>query len=101
MSLDRISFDTGVSGQVQGDIQGIISRLESLISERDAQVAEAMADFQMDGVDAEYQHVEKRWHNASNEVRSIINLVRQTLSNNDETAVSTQSRARNAVANIG
>ena len=98
MSLDRISFDTGVSGQVQGDIQGIVSRLEALIGERDAQVAEAMSDFQMDGVDAEYQHVEKRWHNASNEVRGIISLVRES---NDETAVSTQSRARNAVANIG
>ena len=101
MSLDRISFDTGVSGQVQGDIQGIVSRLEALIGERDAQVAEAMSDFQMDGVGAEYQHVEKRWHNASNEVRGIISLVRETLASNDETAVSTQSRARNAVANIG
>lgn len=98
---DRISFDTGVSSQVQSDISSIVSRLEALMGERDGQVAAAMSDFQMDGADAEYQHVEQRWKNASGEVRGIIALVRETLLSNDDTAVSTQSRARAAIANIG
>lgn len=101
MSLDRISFDTGVSSQVQSDVQSIASRLESLISERDQQVSAALSDFQMDGADAEYQQVESRWKNASNEVKNIIALIRQTLSENDQTATSTQSRTRSAIANIG
>lgn len=101
MSLDRISYDTNISGQVQSDIHTIVARLESLMAERDQQVAQAMSDFQMDGVDAEYQQVETRWRNASAEVKNIIALVRQTLSSNDETATSTQSRTRAAVANIG
>lgn len=101
MSMDRISFDTGVSSQVQSDVESIASRLESLISERDQQVSAALSDFQMDGADAEYQQVESRWRNASNEVKNIITLIRQTMSENDQTATSTQSRTRSAIANIG
>lgn len=101
MSMDRISFDTGVSSQVQSDVESIASRLESLISQRDQQVSAALSDFQMDGADAEYQQVETRWRNASNEVKSIIQLIRTTLAENDGTATSTQSRTRSAIANIG
>lgn len=101
MSMDRISFDTGVSSQVQSDVQSIASRLESLIAERDQQVSAALSDFQMDGADAEYQQIESRWRNASNEVKNIISLIRQTMAENDQTATSTQSRTRSAIANIG
>lgn len=101
MSMDRISFDTGVSSQVQSDVQSIASRLESLIAERDQQVSAALSDFQMDGADAEYQQIETRWRNASNEVKNIISLIRQTMAENDQTATSTQSRTRSAIANIG
>lgn len=101
MSLDRISYDTGVSSQVESEISQITSRLESLINERDQQVMNALSDFQMDGADAEYQQVETRWKNASNEVRNIIALVRQTLEENSQTALSTQNKTRSAIANIG
>ncbi|QQR99711.1 MAG: pore-forming ESAT-6 family protein [Austwickia sp.] len=100
-STDRISFDTGVSGTVQGDIAGIVARLETLIAERDRQVAAAMADFQADGVSEQYQSVELRWKNASHEVRTIIDLVKSTLTRNDETATAAQGRARGAVEAIG
>ncbi|TLP92231.1 hypothetical protein FEF26_14980 [Nesterenkonia salmonea] len=99
--MDRISFDTGVSSQVQSDVESIASRLESLIAERDQQVSAALSDFQMDGADAEYQQVESRWRNASHEVKNIITLIRQTMAENDQTATSTQSRTRSAIANIG
>jgi len=42
-----------------------------------------------------------RWKSASQEVRTIINLVKTTMMRNDETAGTTQSRARTAVQNIG
>ncbi|TLP92346.1 hypothetical protein FEF26_14855 [Nesterenkonia salmonea] len=91
MSMDRISFDTGVSSQVQSDVESIASRLESLIAERDQQVSAALSDFQMDGADAEYQQVESRWRNASHEVKNIITLIRQTMAENDQTATSTST----------
>ncbi|GAA1347380.1 pore-forming ESAT-6 family protein [Falsarthrobacter nasiphocae] len=101
MSADRISFDTDASQNVQGDIQGIVSRLETLMSQRDQQVATAMSDFQMDGASDEYQHVETRWKNASGEVKQIIHLIKTTLGDNDQTATQTQSKTRTAISNIG
>lgn len=97
---DRISFDTDVSAQVQNDVTGIVNRLESVMNERDRQVNAAMSEFQMDGASDEYQHVETRWKNASQEVRIIISLIRSTLGENDQTATSTQSKTRAAIANI-
>ncbi|MFC5058557.1 pore-forming ESAT-6 family protein [Saccharothrix xinjiangensis] len=99
--MDRTSFDTGASAQVQGDLMGIIGRLEALIGRRDGQVAQAMADFQADGVSEEYQVVETRWNRAATEVRQIIDLVKQTMTRNDESATTALSRAASAVQGIG
>lgn len=99
--LDRRSFDTGPSQQVQSDLAGIVARLESAISARQADVNAAMADFSADGVSEDYRAVETRWNNAANEVRQIIEMVKQTMARNDETAGSTLSRARSAVQSIG
>lgn len=101
MSTDRRSFDTGVSGQVQGDLGGVVARLESTIAQRQADVNAAMSDFSADGVSEEYRSVEQRWNNAANEVRAIIDLVKTTMARNDETAGSALSRARSAVQGIG
>lgn len=101
MALDRRSFDTSVSQQVQGDLAGIIGRLEATISQRSADVNAAMADFQADGVSDGYRVVEDRWNRAATEVRQIIDLVRNTMTRNDETATNSLSRARTAVQAIG
>ncbi|WAP51104.1 pore-forming ESAT-6 family protein [Arthrobacter sp. ATA002] len=86
MSQDRLSYDTDTSSAVQGDIQSIVGRLESLIGEREKAVNSAMADFQADGVSEEYQAVENRFRNAATETRNIIGLVKQTLNLNDQSA---------------
>ena len=100
-STDRRSFDTGVSQQVQGDLAGIVARLEANITQRSSDVAAAMADFQADGVDEEYRTVEQRWQNAASEVQQIIALVRTTMTRNDDSANNALTRARGAVAGIG
>jgi hypothetical protein len=100
-SLDRRSFDTGVSQQVQTDLAGIIARLETNISQRTADVNTAMSDFEADGVSEEYRVVEQRWNTAASEVQNIITLVRTTMTQNDDTATTTLSRARAAVTSIG
>ena len=101
MTLDRRSFDTGTSQQVQGDLAAIIARLEATIAQRSADVAAAMADFQADGVSEEYRVVEDRWNRAATEVRQILDLVKTTMVRNDETAAATLARARAAVQSIG
>jgi hypothetical protein len=100
-SMDRRSFDTGISQQVQGDLAGIISRLEANIGQRSADVAAAMSDFTADGVSEEYRVVEDRWNRAATEVRTIIDLVKTTMTRNDETAGTTLAAARSAVQGIG
>ncbi|WP_328538105.1 pore-forming ESAT-6 family protein [Streptomyces sp. NBC_00344] len=100
-SQDRTSYDTGASVEVQGGLQGIIGRLELVLSDRDRAVKAAMADFAADGVSDEYHGKEIRWNRAADEVRNIIRLLRSTLEKNDGTAHSTLSRAKAAVDNIG
>jgi uncharacterized protein YukE len=99
--MHRRAYDTSSSGQTQSDLAGVVARLEANISQRNADVNAAMADFQADGVSDDYQVVEQRWHSAATEVQNIITLVRTTLLNNDETATTTLSRARAAVQGIG
>ncbi|MCN9239945.1 pore-forming ESAT-6 family protein [Streptomyces sp. RY43-2] len=98
---DRRSYDTGASAEVQGGLQGIIGRLETVLGDRDRAVKTAMADYQADGVSDEYHGKEVRWNKAAGEVRDIIQLVRTTLEKNDATAQATLAKARAAVNNIG
>jgi len=98
---DRRSYDTGASADAQGNIQSVIARLEQVITARDGQVKAAMADFTADGVADEYHGKELRWNRASQEVKSIIQLLKTTLEKNDGTAQHTLSRAKAAVDNIG
>lgn len=98
---DRRSYDTGASADVQGSLQGIIGRLETVLGDRDLAVKAAMADYQADGVSDDYHGKEVRWNKAANEVRAIIQLVRGTLEKNDHTAHATLVKARAAVDNIG
>ncbi|KUF13019.1 pore-forming ESAT-6 family protein [Streptomyces silvensis] len=98
---DRRSYDTGASGDVQGNLYIIVGHLERVLGDRDRAVKAAMADYQADGVSDEYHGKEVRWNKAANEVREIIRLVRSTLEENDGTAQTTLSRARAAVNNIG
>ena len=100
-STDRRSYDTGISQQVQSDLTGVVSRLETAISQRSSDVAQAMSDFSADGVSEDYRTVEQRWQSAAGEVQQIITLVRTTLLRNADTASSTLSRARTAVQGIG
>ncbi|MGY5134626.1 pore-forming ESAT-6 family protein [Streptomyces nigrescens] len=99
--MDRRSYDSGASAEAQGNIQAVIGRLEQVIAARDAQVKAAMADFAADGVAEEYHGKEQRWNRASQEVRSIIQLLKTTLEKNDSTAHQTLTRAKAAVDNIG
>ncbi|SEF44102.1 hypothetical protein SAMN04489712_10130 [Thermomonospora echinospora] len=100
MGDGRRSYDTGASGEAQGNIHTIISRLEALIGSRDADVATAMSDFEATGVSEEYRAKELKWHNAANETREIIQLVKATLEKNDEIAQTTLGKAGAAVQAI-
>ena len=77
------------------------SRLESLISQRDTDVRDAMAQYQADGVSEEYRAKETRWNKAASEVRSIISTLRTSLQTTDESAATALSKASAAVDEMG
>ncbi len=97
----RRSYDMAASTEVQANLKTVIARLEQVITDRDAQVKAAMKDFQADGVADEYHGKELRWNSASQEVKSIIRLLKTTLERNDATAQQTLARAKAAVDGIG
>ncbi|TDQ52265.1 pore-forming ESAT-6 family protein [Actinorugispora endophytica] len=96
----RNSYDLGASQEAQTNIHAVMTRLETLIGDHDVDVSNAMGDFEATGVSEEYSAKELKWHNAGNEVREIIRLVRDTLEANDGTAQSALSRASAAVQAI-
>jgi hypothetical protein len=100
-TLDRRSFDTAASAQAQANIAATAAQLEALISTRDAQVRQAMADFTADGVSQEYHGKEVQWHQAASQVRQIIALVKTSLQRDDDSAATALAQAKSAVAGIG
>jgi hypothetical protein len=99
--MDRRSFDLGASGDAQEQFNSAASRLESLITQRDADVRTAMADYTAEGVSDQYAGKELRWHTVAGEVRTIIATLRASLGRNDESARQAMQRAQAAVDSIG
>lgn len=99
--LDRRSWDDGSAETAIENFNRAAAQLEGLISQRDADVRQAMSDYQADGVSAEYQDKETRWHNVADEVRSIVQTLRSSLEDSRDIASTTQANASRAVADIG
>jgi len=99
--LDRRSWDDGSAETAEENFNQAASALEALIAQRDTDVHQAMADYQADGVSAEYQAKEARWTAAASEVRLIIQRMRASLEQSGDIAQTTASKAAQAVAGIG
>jgi uncharacterized protein YukE len=98
---DRRDYDTAAVDAAIDDFYTIAARLESLIEQRDADVALAKSDFQADDVSDDYAAKELRWKNAASNVKSIIDTLRKSLEQSNETAQGTLQKAKSAVANMG
>jgi len=94
------AFNTDSSGEAQANFNRVANQLEALLTLRDQQVKAAMANYLADGVSAEYQGKEQQWNAKASQVRDIINKLRQSLAQNDETALAALKKAGSAVANI-
>ena len=100
-AADRRDFDINASGTAQEHFESVAGRLETLMDQRDKDVKAAMADYVADGASEEYHAKEQQWNTVAGEVRGIIRTLRQSLGQNDETASSALTKARNAVNSIG
>ncbi|MEO5534195.1 MAG: pore-forming ESAT-6 family protein [Pseudolysinimonas sp.] len=98
---DRRDYDTAASQTAQEYFLATAARLETLIDQRNTDVRQAMADYTADGVAEDYAAKELRWKNAADNVKSIIDTVRKSLEQSDESAQAALQKAKSAVANIG
>jgi len=99
--INRRDFDLAASQTAQENFLAVASQLEALIEQRNADVRTAISDYEATGVSEEYAAKELRWKNAADGVKSIINTLRQSMAQNDETAQAAVNRAKSSVANIG
>ena len=100
-NMELRSYDIGASQGAQANFESVASRLESLISQRDTDVHDAMAQYQADGVSEEYRAKETRWNKVVSEVRSIISTLRTSLQTTDESAATALSKASATVDEMG
>lgn len=100
-NMERRSYSIDASQGAQANFESVASRLESLISQRDTDVRDAMAQYQADGVSEEYRAKETRWNKAASEVRSIISTLRTSLQTTDESVATALSKASAAVDEMG
>ncbi|WP_408632856.1 hypothetical protein [Myceligenerans pegani] len=87
--MERRDDDADASVQAQENLDRVTARLEAMI---EREVAAAMADG--DGASGEYRTKEQRWNAAANDVRNVIQLMRQSLEENDGTAQRLQNKAK-------
>ena len=100
-NMERRSYSIDASQGAQANFESVASRLESLISQRDTDVRDAMTQYQADGVSEEYRAKETRWNKTVSEVRSIISTLRTSLQTTDESAATALSKASAAVDEMG
>jgi uncharacterized protein YukE len=98
---DRRDYDTAAVDGAIDEFYATAARLEQLIEARNADVRAAMADYTADGVSEEYAAKELRWKNAAENVKTIVDTLRRSLEQSNETAQGTLQRAKSAVANMG
>ena len=94
---DRLAFDISHSESAQQNFLAVATRLEQLIAERDKEVKTAMADARIDGADATYLAKEQRWTTISDNTKSIVQALKQAMTQNDATAQNALSKAKAAV----
>lgn len=94
------AYNTDSSADAQTNFNTVANQLEALLNLRDQQVKAAMAQYLATNVSDEYLGKEQQWHAKAGEVRDIIRLLRQSLQQNDETALAALKKAGQAVASI-
>lgn len=94
---DTNAYDVGVSQMVQDDFYTAAANLEAAITRHDADVAAAMSEYEADEVSDAHRQMEKQWTDGGNDVKEVIQLLRTSLSQNDEVAVRTIRGAMKAI----
>ena len=96
-NVDRNDYSVGASQAAQSNFESVAARLEAALDRRDADVKQALAEYQADGVSDEYAALEQQWNAAGAQVRSIISTIRGSLEQNDDIAIRALQQARASI----
>lgn len=95
--MDRNDYSVAASQAAQANFESIAAQLEAALDRRDLDVRNAMAQYYADGVSEKYQELGRQWNQAGAQVRQIISLLRNSLSQNDDIAVRAGAQAAAAI----
>lgn len=95
------SYDTAASGEVQAAVKRLAGQIESIISQHSSNVDKVMSGVTASGVKENYLAVEAKYKKSASEVLGIIQMLLQTMGDNDATAAETLKKAQAAVDRIG
>ncbi len=98
---NRNSYDTAASGEVQSKINSLSGQISGLIATHKQNVTAALSDASASGVTENYRAVEDRFNKAADQTLAIIQSLKETLAQNDQTAAATLKKASAAVDGIG
>ena len=97
---ELISWDDGAADAALVNFNQAAYALEALIAQRDTDVCQAMAEYQADGVSAEYQAKEAQWRAAAEATREVITTLRHSLEQAAEIAAAGGQQAAASAARV-
>ncbi|MCT2087765.1 hypothetical protein M3D92_00445 [Micrococcus terreus] len=95
--MTTIKYDAGAAEQYEADVAAIAGRIEGILGDREAQKNYVASNYQATDNDAEYDTVEKKWLEAGDAVKRIVEKARNLMIENDVTASNAHKRASDAI----
>lgn len=99
--MNRNSYDTAASSEVQTTINNLSGQISALIAAHKQNVTAALSDASASGVTENYRAVEEQFDSAAESTLAIIQSLKDTMAANDATAAATLKKASAAVDGIG
>lgn len=92
-----IKYDSGATATYEGDVRTIAGRIEGIIGDREAQRNFVAENYESTDNDADYDAIEKKWIDAADAVKAIVDRARELMEENDDTALTHHNRAGTAI----
>jgi transposase len=97
---NRNSYDIGASEEVQARVKQLSGQITSLITQHETNVKALLSDATATGVTDSYREIESKFSSAAADTLKVIQLLTDTLRDNDETARTALKQAQAAVEAI-
>lgn len=92
MSDGVYAYDSSVAESVSGDINQVISSIESTLGEMEGDMSKLMSAWE-GGEQEQYQGIHGKWSSAAEQARGVLSQVRSALDENTQSVGETRQRA--------